>query len=92
MYIVAVMIVAVIVVAVFLSVGYVKSPPNTATIISGPGKQPRVLIGKAGFKIPFLERAEYDQDNPGSFTDCFNPYESYKKSFHSDVPRGSFSA
>lgn len=51
MYIVAVMIVAVIVVAVFLSVGYVKSPPNTATIISGPGKQPRVLIGKAGFKI-----------------------------------------
>lgn len=58
MYIVAVMIVAVIVVAVFLSVGYVKSPPNTATIISGPGKQPRVLIGKAGFKIPFLERAD----------------------------------
>lgn len=51
MYIVAVMIVAVIVVAVFLSVGYVKSPPNTATIISGPGKQPRVLIGKAGFKF-----------------------------------------
>ena len=51
MYIVAVMIVAVIVVAVFLSVGYVKSPPNTATIISGPGKQPRVLIGQAGFKF-----------------------------------------
>lgn len=48
MYIVAGIIVVIV---VFLSVGYVKSPPNTATIISGPGKHPRVLIGKAGFKI-----------------------------------------
>lgn len=55
MYIVAGIIVAIV---VFLSVGYVKSPPNTATIISGPGKHPRVLIGKAGFKIPFLERVD----------------------------------
>lgn len=55
MYIIAGIIVAIV---VFLSVGYVKSPPNTATIISGPGKHPRVLIGKAGFKIPFLERVD----------------------------------
>jgi flotillin len=55
MYIVAGIIVVIV---VFLSVGYVKSPPNTATIISGPGKHPRVLIGKAGFKIPFLERVD----------------------------------
>ena len=33
MYIVAGIIVVIV---VFLSVGYVKSPPNTATIISGP--------------------------------------------------------
>ena len=55
MYIVAGIIVVIV---VFLSVGYVKSPPNIATIISGPGKHPRVLIGKAGFKIPFLERVD----------------------------------
>ena len=55
MYIVAGIIVVIV---VFLSVGYVKSLPNTATIISGPGKHSRVLIGKAGFKIPFLERVD----------------------------------
>ena len=37
---------------------YVKAPPNEAYIISGISKRPRVLIGKAGFKIPFLERVD----------------------------------
>lgn len=51
--------IAIIIIAVVvLSFGYVKFPPDTAKIISGLGKQPRVLIGKAGFKIPFFERVD----------------------------------
>ena len=36
--------------------GYVKASPDTAYIISGLRKKPRYLIGKAGIKIPFLEK------------------------------------
>lgn len=39
-------------------VGYVKASPDTAIIISGLRKNPKVLIGKAGVKIPFLERKD----------------------------------
>ena len=42
---------------VFLLIGYVKSPPDTAYIISG-FRKPRILIGKAGIRIPFLERLD----------------------------------
>jgi flotillin len=38
--------------------GYVKASPDTAVIISGLRKKPKVLIGKAGVKIPFLERKD----------------------------------
>ncbi len=38
--------------------GYVKASPDTALIISGLRKTPKVLIGKAGVKIPFLERKD----------------------------------
>lgn len=38
--------------------GYVKASPDTAMIISGLRKNPKVLIGKAGIKIPFLERKD----------------------------------
>ena len=34
--------------------GYVKAPPDVAYIISGIRKTPKVLIGRAGIKIPFL--------------------------------------
>lgn len=47
-----------IVVLVLLASGYVKSPPDVAYIISGLHKKPRVLIGKAGIKVPFLERLD----------------------------------
>ena len=42
---------------IFLT-GYVKASPDTAIIISGLRKTPKVLIGKAGIKIPFLERKD----------------------------------
>ena len=44
-------------VLIFLA-GYVKASPDTAIIISGLRKNPKVLIGKAGIKIPFLERKD----------------------------------
>lgn len=39
--------------------GYVKAPPNTAYIISGLRKTPKIIIGRAGIMIPFLERKDY---------------------------------
>lgn len=54
---VALLILVVLVIIVIVS-GYVKAPPDTAYIISGIKKQPKVLIGKAGIKIPFLERKD----------------------------------
>lgn len=39
--------------------GYVKAPPDVAYIISGLRKTPKVLIGKAGIKVPFLERKDF---------------------------------
>lgn len=37
---------------------YVKAPPSIAYILSGVHKEPRVLIGTGGFKIPFFERLD----------------------------------
>jgi flotillin len=42
---------------VLILIGYVKAPPDTAYIISG-FRKPRILIGKAGVRIPFLERLD----------------------------------
>lgn len=51
-------IVVVLAIIVIMAIGYVKAPPNVAFIISGFKKEPRVLIGRAGIKIPFLERKD----------------------------------
>lgn len=45
-------------IVIFLAAGYVKAPPDMAYIISGAYRKPRVLIGKAGIKIPFFERLD----------------------------------
>ena len=50
-------IVAVLVI-MFVSAGYVKASPDVALIISGLHERPRVLIGRAGFKVPFFERVD----------------------------------
>ena len=47
----------VILVIILCLIGYVKAPPDTAYIISGFRKR-RVLVGKAGIRIPFLERLD----------------------------------
>ena len=48
---------AVIIIAILLS-GYVKAPADKAFIISGFHKNPKILIGRAGIKIPFFERKD----------------------------------
>ena len=48
--------VAVVIVILFFS-GYLKAPPDTAYIITGLGKK-RILIGKAGWRMPFFERVD----------------------------------
>jgi hypothetical protein len=43
--------------AVFIGASYVKSPPDTAFIISGAGKR-KTIVGKASFRIPFFQRID----------------------------------
>ncbi len=47
-----------IVVIVVLCSGYIKAPPDMAYLISGLHRKPRILIGKAGIKVPFFERVD----------------------------------
>ncbi|RKM59295.1 flotillin family protein [Butyrivibrio sp. CB08] len=43
---------------IVIAAGYVKAPPDKAFIISGLRKVPRILIGRAGVKVPFFERVD----------------------------------
>ena len=43
---------------ILLFSSYVKAPSNIAYVIAGLSRQPRILIGKGGFKIPFFERLD----------------------------------
>lgn len=43
---------------VLASMSYVKAPPNQAFLISGPRKDLRIIVGKAGFRVPFIERLD----------------------------------
>ena len=47
-----------IIALILIASGYVKTPPDTAIIISGFRKEPRVIIGRTGLKIPFIERLD----------------------------------
>lgn len=49
--------VAVLLLVILFAASYVKAAPDTAIIISGLGKR-KILIGKAGFRIPFLQRID----------------------------------
>lgn len=51
-------IVIVLILVIILLEGYVKSPPDRAYIISGLKKEPKILIGRAGIKVPFFERLD----------------------------------
>lgn len=51
-------VIVIAIIIVILMTGYVKASPNTAYIISGLRKEPKVLIGKAGIKVPFFEKKD----------------------------------
>ena len=48
----------VIAILIIILSGYLKAPPDVAYIISGMKKNPKILIGRAGIKVPFLERKD----------------------------------
>lgn len=48
----------IILVIAILASGYLKAPPDTAYVISGVRKKPRILVGQAGIRIPFFERVD----------------------------------
>ena len=50
-------VIVVILAVILFATGYVKAAPDTAIIISGMGKR-KILIGKAGFRWPFLQRID----------------------------------
>ena len=50
--------VIVVFILILLFSGYLKAPPDVAYIISGIRKKPRILVGKAGIRIPFFERVD----------------------------------
>lgn len=54
-----IIIIPIILIAAVLALGYTKAPPNKAAVITGLRDKPKVLLGKAGFKIPFLERVDW---------------------------------
>ena len=55
--VVTAIIIVVAVAVFFIAAGYLKAPPDTAYIISGLGKK-RILIGKAGWRMPFFTRLD----------------------------------
>ncbi len=50
--------IAVLIVLVIMLAGYVKASTDEAFIITGLHKQPRILIGRSGVKVPFLEKKD----------------------------------
>ncbi len=55
---IGIIVVAIIAFLAILASGYVKAPPDKAYIISGWKREPKILIGRAGIKFPFLERKD----------------------------------
>lgn len=45
------------VIAILFAMSYVKAGPDTAIMVSGAGKK-KILIGRAGIRIPFLQRTD----------------------------------
>jgi len=50
--------VAVVLLIILFLMSYVKARPDEVILVSGIRKQPKIIRGRAGFRIPFLERAD----------------------------------
>ena len=55
---IAVPVIVVIALIVLAFTSYVKAPPDQAFLISGPRKDIKVISGRAGFKVPFVDRLD----------------------------------
>lgn len=49
---------AIVLLIILFFMSYVKARPDEVILVSGIRKQPKVIRGRAGFRIPFLERAD----------------------------------
>lgn len=47
-------VIGVALILIILATGYLKAPPDVAYVISGIRKKPRILVGQAGIRVPFL--------------------------------------
>lgn len=50
--------VAVVLLILLFITSYIKASPDEALIVSGLRKKPKIIIGKSGFRIPFLEKKD----------------------------------
>ena len=50
--------IGIVIVIILILISHIKAPPNTAVVISGLRKEPRVLIGRTRMRIPLLERID----------------------------------
>ena len=50
---------AVLLFVLIFVMSYSKAAPDEAIIVSGIRKEPKVIIGRAGLRIPFFERADH---------------------------------
>ena len=57
--IVTIAVCAVVFLAMIFVMSYIKAAPDEAIIVSGLRKLPKVIIGRAGLRIPFFERADH---------------------------------
>ena len=48
----------IVLVVLFIFASYIKCPPDMVYLISGLRKEPRVIVGKASFRVPFFERVD----------------------------------
>ena len=55
---ITIIIIAIAVLLLFFMCSYVKAPPNKAYIISGMRKRKKILIGRAGLRLPLIERLD----------------------------------
>ena len=53
-----ILVLVIVLAVVLLLTGYTKASPDEAAVISGLSKNPRILIGKGGFKIPYFEKVD----------------------------------
>ena len=49
---------AIVLLIILFFMSYVKARPDEVVLVSGIRKQPKVIRGRAGLRIPFLERAD----------------------------------